>query len=87
MEVEMNKKEQPELSKDEIIVQLKNQNNFLMQELSKTRTQDVYQALHFMFKALENREAFTDKDGKAFIENCAKEIQTILDFNTEKEGK
>lgn len=87
MEVEMNKKEQPELSKDEIIAQLKNQNNFLMQELGKTRTQDVYQALHFMFKAVENREAFTGKDGKAFIENCTKEIQSILNFNTEKEGK
>ena len=85
--MKMNKGETPELSKDEIITQLKNQNNFLMQELGKSRTQDVYQALHFMFKAVENREAFADEEGKKFIKNCTTEIRNILDFNTEKEGK
>lgn len=79
-------KEEKKLSYDElknIAGQLQQQNAFMREQLLKSRNEEMYKRIDYLFKVLENSKMFDVE----FVANVALEITQILTIQEEQEVK
>lgn len=76
-------KEEKKLSYDDlkkIINELQHQNKYLIEQFQKTRNEELFKRIEFLFKVLENSDLFPEE----FINSVVLEIQDIMTIKTEE---
>lgn len=80
------KAEEKKLSYDElknVCGQLQQQNAFMREQLLKSRNEELYKRIDYLFKVVENKQAFSN----VFYDNVVNEIEDILTPVEQEESK
>lgn len=70
--------------------QLFQQNQQLMRQLRESDMTNMLRRLDYLFKVVENQEAFTNYNGAEFVRDCIKEIKDAMTMgggNEEEKGE
>ena len=67
---------------ENVASQLSQQVQHLYAKLQQADTTNIISRLQFLFKVVENRNAFTNKD---FVDKCVKEIEDIITLQDSEE--
>lgn len=80
------KVEEKKLGYDElknVCGQLQQQNAFMREQLLKSRNEELYKRIDYLFKVVENKQAFSN----VFYDNVVNEIEDILTPVEQEESK